>query len=184
MSNGRWCVVVLFSGTGCVVVGVLQSRAMDGLDAHRRGQAMLPIQWGHTPLAVFSSSSFFPSPIESNFIVPLDGAARSACHGNAHCVWACKLFYLRSCLVGFLALTFGPKSQEPNQRGCFWRVLFQKQLLFRSSFLKAGLILLLAFGFLLFKIGGIKSSSIVVSREIKTEGIFYTCLTKQFLTFL
>ena len=87
-------------------------------------------------------------------------------------------------MVGLLALAFGPKSQKPNQRGCFWRVLFQKQLLFRSSFLKAGLTLLLAFGFLLFEIGGIKSSSIVVSREIKIEGIFYICLTKQLLTFL
>jgi len=36
----------------------------------------------------------------------------------------------------------------------------------------------LAFGFLFFEIGGIKSSSIVVSREIKIAGIFYTCLTK------
>ena len=53
----------------------------------------------------------------------------------------------RPCLVGLLALAFGPKSQKPNQRGCFLRVLFQKQLLFRSSFLKAGLTLLLAFGF-------------------------------------
>ena len=91
---------------------------------------------------------------------------------------------LRPCLVGLLALAFGPKSQKPNQRGCFWRVLFQKQLLFRSSFLKAGLTLLLAFGFLLFEIGGIKSSSIVVSREIKIKGIFYTCLTKQLSAFL
>ena len=57
-------------------------------------------------------------------------------------------------------------------------MLFQKQLLFRSTFLKAGLTLFSAFGFLLFEIGGIKSSSIVVSREIKIEGIFYTCLTK------
>jgi hypothetical protein len=54
-------VVVLFSGTGCVVVGVLQSRTMG---AHRRGQATLPIQRGNKPLAVFSSSSFLPSPIE------------------------------------------------------------------------------------------------------------------------
>ena len=91
---------------------------------------------------------------------------------------------LRPCLVGLLALAFGPKSQKPNQRGCFLRVLFQKQLLFRSSFLKAGLTLLLAFGFLLFEIGGIKSSSIVVSREIKIKGIFYTCLTKQLSAFL
>ena len=74
---------------------------------------------------------------------------------------------LRVCLVGFLALAFGPKSQKPNQRGCFFRWLFQKQLLFRSTVLKAGLTLLLAFGFLLFEIGGIKSSFIVVSREIK-----------------
>ena len=53
------------------------------------------------------------------------------------------------CLVGLLALVlaFGPKSQKPNQRGCFWMVLFQKQLFFRSSFLKAGLTLLLAFCF-------------------------------------
>ena len=87
-------------------------------------------------------------------------------------------------LVGLLALAFGPKSQKPNQRGCFWRVLFQKQLLFRSSFLKAGLTLLLAFGFLLFEISGIKSSSIVVSREIKIKGIFYTYLTKQLSAFL
>ena len=79
---------------------------------------------------------------------------------------------------------FGPKSQKPNQRGCFWRVFFQKQLLFRSSFLKAGLTLLLVFGFLLFEIGRIKSSSIVVSREIKIKGIFYTCLTKQLSAFL
>jgi len=50
--------------------------------------------------------------------------------------------------------------------------------------LKTGLTLLLSFGFLLFKIGGIKSSSIVVSREIKIKGIFYTCLTKQLLAFL
>ena len=34
----------------------------------------------------------------------------------------------RPCLVGLLVLTFGPKSQKPNQRGCFWRVLF-----FRSN---------------------------------------------------
>ena len=91
---------------------------------------------------------------------------------------------LRVRLVGLLALAFGPKSQKPNQRGCFWRLLFQKELLFRSIFLKAGLTLFLAFGFLLFEIGGIKSSFIVVSREIKIEGIFYTCLTKQFLAFL
>ena len=90
----------------------------------------------------------------------------------------------RPCLVGLLTLAFGPKSQKPNQRGCFWRVLFQKQLLFRSSFLKAGLTLFLTFGFLLFEIGGIKSSSIVVSREIKIKGIFYTCLTKQVSAFL
>ena len=63
-------------------------------------------------------------------------------------------------------------------------LFFQKQLLFRSSFLKAGLTLLLAFGFLLFEIGGIKSSSIVVSREINIKGIFYTCLTKQLSAFL
>ena len=50
--------------------------------------------------------------------------------------------------------------------------------------LKAGLTLLLAFGFLLFEIGAIKSSSIVVSREIKIKGIFYTYLTKQLSTFL
>jgi len=50
--------------------------------------------------------------------------------------------------------------------------------------LKAGLTLLLAFGFLLFEIGGIKSFFIVVSREIKIEGIFYTCLTKQLSAFL
>ena len=90
----------------------------------------------------------------------------------------------RPCLVGLLALAFGLKSQKPNQRGCFWRVLFQKQLLFRSSFLKAGLTLLLTFGFLLFEISGIKSSSIVVSREIKIKDIFYTCLTKQLSAFL
>ena len=67
-------------------------------------------------------------------------------------------------------------------------MLFQKQLLFRSSFLKAGLTLLLVFGFLLFEIGGIKSSSIVVSIvisiEIKIKDIFYTCLIKQLATFL
>ena len=91
---------------------------------------------------------------------------------------------LRPCLVGLLALAFGPKSQKPNQRGCFFRRLFQKQLLFRSTILKADLTLLLAFGFLLFEISGIKSSFIVVSREIKIEGIFYTCLTKQLSTFL
>ena len=85
---------------------------------------------------------------------------------------------LRPCLVGLLALAFGPKSQKPNQRGCFYRRLFQKQLFFRSTVLKAGLTLLLAFDFLFFKIGGIKSSSIVVSREIKIEGIFYICLIK------
>ena len=90
----------------------------------------------------------------------------------------------RPCLVGLLVLVFGLKSQKPNQRGCFWRLFFQKQLFFRSSFLKAGLTLLLAFGFLLFEIGGIKNSSIVVSREIKIKGIFYTCLTKQLLAFL
>ena len=90
----------------------------------------------------------------------------------------------RSCLVGLLALPFGPKSQKSNQRGYFWRVFFQKQLLFHSSFLKAGLTLLLAFGFLFFEIGGIKRSFIVVSREIKIKGIFYTCLTKQLLAFL
>ena len=50
--------------------------------------------------------------------------------------------------------------------------------------MKARLTLLLAFNFLLFEIGGIKSSSIVVSREIKIKGIFYTCLTKQLSTFL
>jgi len=44
--------------------------------------------------------------------------------------------------------------------------------------LKASLILILAYGFLLFEIGGIKSFSIVVSREIKIEGIFYTYLIK------
>ena len=91
---------------------------------------------------------------------------------------------MRPCLVGLLALAFGPKSQKPNQRDCFWRQLFQKQLFFRSIFLKAGLILLLAFGFLLFKIGGIKSYSIVVLREIKIQCIFYTCLTKQLSVFL
>ena len=77
-------------------------------------------------------------------------------------------------MVGLLALTFGLKSQKPNQKGCFWRLFFQKQLLFRSTFLKAGLTLL----FLLFEIDVIKNSSIVVSREIKIEGIFYICLTK------
>ena len=77
-------------------------------------------------------------------------------------------------MVGLLALTFGLKSQKPNQKGCFWRLFFQKQLLFRSTFLKAGLTLL----FLLFEIDVIKNSSIVVSREIKIEGIFYSCLTK------
>ena len=91
-------------------------------------------------------------------------------------------------MVGLLALVFGPKSQKLNQRGCFWMVFFQKQLLFRSSFLKAGLTLFLAFGFLLFEIGGIKSSSIVVSIvisiEIKIKDIFYTCLTKQLSAFL
>ena len=87
-------------------------------------------------------------------------------------------------MVELLVLAFGPKSQKPNQMGCFWRVLFKKQLFFRSSFLKAGLTLLLAFGFLLFEIGGIKSSSIIVSREIKIKGIFYTCLTKQLSAFL
>ena len=61
---------------------------------------------------------------------------------------------------------------------------FKKQQLFRSIFLKAGLILFLTFGFLFFEIGGIKSSSTVVSREIKIEGIFYTYLTKQLSTFL
>ena len=30
-----------------------------------------------------------------------------------------KLVVLRPCLVGLLALAFGPKSQKPNQRGCF-----------------------------------------------------------------
>ena len=93
-------------------------------------------------------------------------------------------YYLRVRLVGLLALAFGPKSQKPNQRGCFWRRFFRKQLLFHSTFLKAGLTLLLAFGFLLFEIGGIKSFSIVVSIEIKIEGIFYTCLTKQLSAFL
>ena len=87
-------------------------------------------------------------------------------------------------LVRLLALAFGPKSQKLNQRGCFLMLLFQKQQLFRSSFLKADLTLLLAFGFLLFEIGRIKSSSIVVSREIKIEDIFYTCLTKQLSAFL
>jgi len=91
---------------------------------------------------------------------------------------------MRLRLVGLLALSFGPKSQKPNQRGCFWRRFFRKQLFFHSTFLKAGLTLLLAFGFLLFKIGGIKSSSIVVLREIKIEGIFYTCLIKQLSAFL
>ena len=83
-----------------------------------------------------------------------------------------------------LALAFGPKSQKLNQRGCFWRVFFQKQLLFHSLFLKAGLTLLLTFDFLLFKISGIKSSSIVISREIKIKDIFYTCLSKQLSAFL
>ena len=78
---------------------------------------------------------------------------------------SCTKGDLRPCLVGLLALAFGLKSQKPNQRGCFWRVLFQKQLLFRSSFLKAGLTLFLAFGFLLFEIGEIKSSSIVVQER-------------------
>ena len=91
---------------------------------------------------------------------------------------------LRVYLVGLLTLAFGLKSQKPNQRGCFWRLLFQKQLLLHSIFFKAGLTLLLAFGFLLFEIGGIKNSFIVVSREIKIEGIFYTCLTKQLSAFL
>jgi len=85
-------------------------------------------------------------------------------------------------LVGLLA--FGPKSQKPNQKGYSWRLLFQKQLLFCSTFLKAGLTMLLAFGFLLFKIGRIKSSFIVVSREIKIEDIVYTYLTKQLSVFL
>ena len=106
----------------------------------------------------------------------------SAGEGELHILIYMDIF--RPCLVGLLVLAFGPKSQKPNQRGCFWRVLFQKQLLFRSSFLKAGLTLLLAFGFLLFEIGGIKSSSIVVSREIKIKCIFYTCLTKQLSAFL
>ena len=83
-----------------------------------------------------------------------------------------------------LALAFGLKGEKSNQRSCFWRVFFQKQQLFRSLFLKAGLTLILAFGFLLFEIGGIKSSSIVVLREIKIECIFYTCLTKQLSAFL
>ena len=68
-------------------------------------------------------------------------------------------------LVGLLVLAFGPKSQKANQSGCFSKRLFQKQLLFRSTVLKAGLILLLAFGFLLFEIGEIKSSSIVVQER-------------------
>ena len=91
---------------------------------------------------------------------------------------------LRVRLVGLLTLAFGPKSQKPNQRGCFWKLFFQKQLFFHSTFLKAGLTLLLTFGFLFFEIGGIKNSSIVVSRETKIKGIFYTCLTKQLSVFL
>ena len=109
------------------------------------------------------------------------GAKRLPCRAVATAGASDKV---RPCLVRPLALAFGPKSQKPNQRGCFWRVLFQKQLLFRSSFLKAGLTLLLAFGFLLFEIGGIKNSSIAVSRKIKIKGIFYTCLTKQLSAFL
>jgi len=62
--------------------------------------------------------------------------------------------------------------------------LFLWAAFFRSTFLKVGLTLLLAFGFLFFEIGGIKNSFIVVSREIKIEGIFYTCLTKQLSAFL
>ena len=79
---------------------------------------------------------------------------------------------------------FWPQKPKAQLKGLFFEAVFQKQLLFRSTFLKAGLTLLLAFGFLLFKIGGIKSSSIIVLREIKIEGIFYTCLTKQLSVFL
>ena len=42
----------------------------------------------------------------------------------------------------------------------------------------------MVFGFLLFEIGDIKNFFIVVSKEIKIEGIFYTYLTKQLSTFL
>jgi len=57
-------------------------------------------------------------------------------------------------------------------------------LFFLSIFLKAGLILILAFDFMLFEIDGIKISSIVVSKEIKIKDIFYNYLTKQFSAFL
>ena len=86
--------------------------------------------------------------------------------------------------MGFWLWLLAPKAKSPTKGAVFGGCFFQKQLLFRSTFLKAGLTLLLAFGFLLFEIGGIKSSFIVVSREIKIEGIFYTCLTKQLSAFL
>ena len=63
-------------------------------------------------------------------------------------------------------------------------VVFPETAVFSITFLKADLTLFLAFGFLLFEIGGIKSSSIIVSRKIKIEGIFYTYLTKQLSAFL
>ena len=69
-------------------------------------------------------------------------------------------------------------------KGLYLVVVFPETAVFSITFLKADLTLFLAFGFLLFEIGGIKSSSMVVSREIKIESIFYTCLIKQFLAFL
>ena len=92
--------------------------------------------------------------------------------------WVLRRWRFRPCLFGLLTLAFGSKSQKYYQKDCFWRVFFQKQLFFCSLFLKAELTLFLAFGFLLFEIDKIKSFSIVVLREIKIEGIFYTCLTK------
>ena len=37
---------------------------------------------------------------------------------------------LRVCLVGLLALSFGLKSQKPNQRCCFWRLFFLEATVF------------------------------------------------------
>ena len=82
------------------------------------------------------------------------------------------------------AFGFWPQKPKAQPKGLFLEGAFSEAAAFRSLFLKAGLTLLLAFGFLLFEIGRIKSSSIVVSKEIKIKGIFYTCLTKQLSAFL
>ena len=96
-----------------------------------------------------------------------------------------KLLIFLECIIGayvtsaaspaadlFLALFgwafgfgFWPQKPKAQPKELLLEGVFQKQLLFRSSFLKAGLTLLLAFGFLFFEIGEIKSSSIVVQER-------------------